>query len=628
MEKNSFLTILILSLLITLLWMQIFPPEEKKEPSKKEKVAPEPKPELEAVFFNDSTLSDSAKKLRFLQERFGPFASLAQGENRKIKVTTDKLHLVINTKGASLQPVYLPGFKTADKAPLPVFPAGPENQLYLEFGIKGHGILTKDLYFTPSSNADLRLTGKQTQQIILRGAIDSNKYIEHIYTFRGNAYHVGYQVKFVGLNDIFAESKFYLKKDLFLPQTEKSLDKMLPELALCYKNKVEDAVEHINVSEEDTALDVAVPINWVAFRSQFFNSFILCDKIKQAHLANNPTTVPGAIRHMSARLTLDFSRAKVDSTNFTLYYGPNDVYILRQYGQNLDKIISLGWGPIRYVTEVILLVFKNLEKVISSYGAIIFLLAVLLKLILLPLSYKSSVATAKLQVVNRFPEIKEIEERYKSDPTEAQKRKMAFYQLAGVNVFGGCLPLLLQMPIFFAMFTFFPRSIELRQQAFLWADDLSTYDSILDFGKIPILYQIYGDHISLFALLMTGSTLLFTFIQQRVQGSSQPAQFKFIAYAMPIAFLSVLNNYSAGLSYYYFVFTMLSIAQTYVFKAIIDEKKLENKIRQTIKEKKQKSKGATKSKFQRWIEAQQKRQQEIMEQRKRQQRSNSSPRKN
>lgn len=605
---------------MTLLWMQIFPPDEKKEPPKKEKVAVEPKPEPGAAFLNDSTLNDSAKKLRLLQEKFGPFAPLAQGENRKIKISTDKLNLVINTKGASLQPIYLPGFKTADKAPLSIFPAGPENQLYLEFGIKGHGILTKDLYFTPSSNADLRLKGNETRQITLRGAIDSEKYIEHIYTFKGDAYDVGYQVKFVGLSDIFAESKFYLKKDLFLPQTEKSLDKMLPEIGVCYKNKVEDVVEHLNVSEEDTVVDVAVPVSWVAFRSQFFNSFILCNKIKQAHLANNPTTVPGAVRHMSARLTLDLSRNKVDSTNFTLYYGPNDVYILRQYGENLDKIINLGWGPIRYVTEVILLVFKNLEKVIgNSYGIIIFLLAVLLKIILFPLSYKSSIATAKLQVVNRFPEIKEIEERYKSDPTEVQKRKIGFYNLAGVNVFGGCLPLLLQMPIFFAMFTFFPRSIELRQQAFLWAEDLSTYDSILDFGKIPILYQIYGDHISLFALLMTGSTLLFTFIQQKVQGSSQPAQFKFIAYAMPIVFLSVLNNYSAGLSYYYFVFTMLSIAQTYILKAFIDEKKLENQIRQTIKDKKQKNKGNTKSKFQQWIESQQKRQQEIMEQRKKQQ---------
>lgn len=600
--------------------MQIFPPDEKKEPPKKEKVAVEPKSEPGAAFLNDSTLNDSAKKLRLLQEKFGPFAPLAQGENRKIKISTDKLNLVINTKGASLQPIYLPGFKTADKAPLSIFPAGPENQLYLEFGIKGHGILTKDLYFTPSSNADLRLKGNETRQITLRGAIDSEKYIEHIYTFKGDAYDVGYQVKFVGLSDIFAESKFYLKKDLFLPQTEKSLDKMLPEIGVCYKNKVEDVVEHLNVSEEDTVVDVAVPVSWVAFRSQFFNSFILCNKIKQAHLANNPTTVPGAVRHMSARLTLDLSRNKVDSTNFTLYYGPNDVYILRQYGENLDKIINLGWGPIRYVTEVILLVFKNLEKVIgNSYGIIIFLLAVLLKIILFPLSYKSSIATAKLQVVNRFPEIKEIEERYKSDPTEVQKRKIGFYNLAGVNVFGGCLPLLLQMPIFFAMFTFFPRSIELRQQAFLWAEDLSTYDSILDFGKIPILYQIYGDHISLFALLMTGSTLLFTFIQQKVQGSSQPAQFKFIAYAMPIVFLSVLNNYSAGLSYYYFVFTMLSIAQTYILKAFIDEKKLENQIRQTIKDKKQKNKGNTKSKFQQWIESQQKRQQEIMEQRKKQQ---------
>ncbi|MCS6905105.1 MAG: membrane protein insertase YidC [Bacteroidia bacterium] len=622
MDRKSFFSILILSLLMTLLWMQIFPPEEKKESPTQEKNSKTTSPPPLSILPTDSALSDSAKEARFLQAKYGVFAPLAKGQHEKIKITTDKLNLVLNTKGALLQPVYLSQFKAADNTPLTIFPPAPENQLYIEFGIKGHGILTKDLYFTPScSERDIRLSGNQTKQISLRGEIAPNKYIEHIYTFRGDAYDVGYQIKFVGLNDIFAESRFYLKKDIFLPQTEKSLDKMLPELALCYKNKVEDSVEYLNVSEEDTVINISVPISWVAFRSQFFNSFILCNKIKQAHLANNPTNIPGAIRHMSARLTIDLSRNPIDSTHITLYYGPNDVYILRQYGQNLDKIISLGWGPIRYVTEMILFVFKNLEKVIgNSYGIIIFLLAIFLKILLFPLSYKSTIASAKLQIVNRFPEIKEIEERYKNDPTELQKRKMAFYQLAGVNIFGGCLPLLLQMPIFFAMFTFFPRSIELRQQSFLWADDLSTYDSILDFGKIPIIYQIYGDHVSLFALLMTGSTLLFTFIQQKVQGTSQPPQFKFIAYAMPLAFLSVLNNYSAGLSYYYFVFTMLSIGQTYILKAFIDEKKLEAKIRQTIKEKKQKNKNTTKSKFQQWLEMQQKKQQELLEQRKKQHR--------
>ncbi|MCS7085110.1 MAG: membrane protein insertase YidC, partial [Bacteroidia bacterium] len=255
----------------------------------------------------------------------------------------------------------------------------------------------------------------------------------------------------------------------------------------------------------------------------------------------------------------------------------------------------------------------------DSYGIIIALLAVIIKIVLSPLTYRSYLMGAKMQVINKMPEMQAIDEKYKDNPTRLQQEKMAFYREIGFNPLAGCIPALLQMPILFAMLSFFPHSIDLRQKSFLWADDLSTYDSIWTFGYVPIINSIYGDHVSLFALLMTISTLIFTYIQQLSQPTAPntPAALKYMPYIFPFIFLSVLNNYSAGLSYYYFVLNLLTIVQTIVIKWTLDE----NKIRAAIQANKAKlaNRKTKPSRFQKWLAESQKRLEEQQRRQARQQ---------
>jgi YidC/Oxa1 family membrane protein insertase len=248
-------------------------------------------------------------------------------------------------------------------------------------------------------------------------------------------------------------------------------------------------------------------------------------------------------------------------------------------------------------------VFKFLETFIPSYGLIIFILAVIIRLITLYPTHWAYLSGAKMQVVNKMPEMKELDQQYADDPTTLQQKKMAFYNEVGVNPLGGCIPLLLQLPVLFAMFVFFPHSIELRQQPFLWADDLSTYDSILDFGfNIPF----YGDHVSLFCLLMTATTMVMTYIQQQQQGSAaQQPGMKYLVYIMPIMFLSILNNYSAGLSYYQLVSNILSLVQTQLTKRFIKEEDIQKKIRENFEKRKKEGVTGKKTWMQRQLEAQQ-----------------------
>jgi YidC/Oxa1 family membrane protein insertase len=272
------------------------------------------------------------------------------------------------------------------------------------------------------------------------------------------------------------------------------------------------------------------------------------------------------------------------------YFGPNHYQILKSQGHNLEKQIPLGWGIFGWVNRFIVIpIFNFLNGFNWSYGIIILILTIAIKLLLLPLTFKAYLSQAKMKVLK--PEVDEIQGKFKEEPMKLQQEMMALYRKAGVSPLGGCLPMLLQMPILIAMFRFFPQSIELRQQSFLWATDLSTYDSILD---LSFTIPFYGDHVSLFTLLMTVSTLLIT----KVNSSSQMTnpQMKWMMYLMPIVFLGVFNSYSAGLSYYYFLANMISIGQQYLFRSFVNEDEIHRKIQEN------KKKPTKKSKFQQRLE--------------------------
>ncbi|MCA1744212.1 MAG: membrane protein insertase YidC, partial [Bacteroidales bacterium] len=304
-----------------------------------------------------------------------------------------------------------------------------------------------------------------------------------------------------------------------------------------------------------------------------------------------------------AVVPVDFSTNQ--EIGFQFYFGPNRFYTLNSYDKDLElnKLIDLGWGILGWINRyAVIPVFNFLEGFIGSYGIIILILTLLIKLVLFPLTYKSYISSAKMKVLK--PQIDEINERIPKDKAmERQQATMALYKKAGVNPMGGCLPMLLQMPILIALFRFFPASIELRQESFLWATDLSTYDSILD---LPFNIPFYGAHVSLFTLLMAATNIVYTKMNaEMTQSANQMPGMKTMMYMMPVMFLFFFNSYSAGLSYYYFVSTLITIGQTLLIRQFVDDKLLLKKIQA------QQKKPVVKSKFAQRLEDMTKQQKQL-----------------
>ena len=303
----------------------------------------------------------------------------------------------------------------------------------------------------------------------------------------------------------------------------------------------------------------------------------------------NDSTV---VKTMTANMTIPVNDVMGTGYAMEYYFGPNNYKILKTVTPGFDANVDLGWSVLKIINKwLIINIFQWLEQYISNYGIIIMIMVILIKLMLSPLTYKSHMSMAKMRVLK--PELDEIKERVGDDMQKVQVEQMELYKKAGINPLSGCIPMVLQMPVLFAMFYFFPNSIELRQEAFLWADDLSTYDSVIDFSfTIPF----YGDHVSLFTLLMTASTILYTWSNSRVSSVTGPM--KTMQYVMPVMFLFFLNNYSAGLTFYYFVSNIVSFGQIALFRKFVDE----DKIKKIMEENKKKNANKKKSKFQSRLE--------------------------
>jgi YidC/Oxa1 family membrane protein insertase len=363
-----------------------------------------------------------------------------------------------------------------------------------------------------------------------------------------------------------------------------------------YFKYLEDNVDKISESDEEKkSLDPNV--KWIGFKQQFFTSVIIADStFKKADIET--ATMHGSkkyVKNYSAAIIIPYHHHNNESIGMRLYFGPNHFKTLKQYDIELEKQINLGWKIFGWLNRLLTIpIFNFLNGFNLNFGIIILILTVILKLLLLPIAYKTVLSSAKMRVLK--PEIDELNEKHKNDdPMKKQQATMALYKQAGVNPMAGCIPVLLQMPILIALFSFFPASIELRQQGFLWANDLSTYDSVYNFGfSVPW----YGDHVSLFALLMTASTLLYTWSNSQLMGTSnQMPGMQWMMYLMPILFLGFLNNYSAGLSWYYFLANMITFGQTWLMqKFAIDSAALHATIQEN------KKKPVKTSKFQQRLE--------------------------
>jgi len=347
-------------------------------------------------------------------------------------------------------------------------------------------------------------------------------------------------------------------------------------------------------------------LKWVSLKQQFFNATLIADdyfdKSRSVAEVTTDETSLDYVKTLKTSLTIPVSGSKIENFGMSLYLGPNKYSILKDHGNELQDIINLGWGIFGWVNQfAVIPVFNFLDSFNLSYGIIILILTILLKVVLSPITYKTYLSGAKMRVLK--PEIDEINQKHKDDAMKKQQAMMTLYRQTGVNPLSGCVPLLIQMPILFAMFRFFPASIELRQESFLWADDLSTYDSIYNFPdgfSIPF----YGDHISLFTLLMAASIMVYTKFNSQMTMSAaadnpMAAQMKIMTYLMPVMMLFFFNNYSSGLSYYYFLANIISIGQTFLIRKVFINEKA---IRAKIEENKKRPKAKKKSGFQKRME--------------------------
>ena len=487
------------------------------------------------------------------------------------KLSNDKVEIEFTTRGAQPYSVKINDYKTYDSTDL--YLIKPEMS---QMGISifaGENINTKDFVFQVAEHND--------STIVMQLPFAEGGYIQQRYVLPKDGYMLQNELSFVNMDGIIPRnvSMFDIDWSVIIPRLEKGYKNEKQYSKLDYYFTGDKKPEEIGRSR-DAAKRIDTKVKWFAFQQQFFSAIMTADtEFASADLdvkyfaENDPSR---NLMACSAKLRSDF-RAGSDNVTvpYTFYFGPNDYSGLKAYDQKYEKIIPLGGWMVGWFSRLVIIpCFDFLGKFISNYGLVILLMTLLIKLIISPLTIKSYKSSAKMQVIK--PEVDKLNQKYpnEKDAMKKQQAMMDLYQKAGISPMGGCLPMLLQMPILFAMFRFFPASIELRQQKFLWADDLSAYDSIWDFGvNIPLL----GDHLSLFALLMA-VTMFICSKMTSAQMSDDPnmAGMKFMSvWLMPIMMFFICNNLSSALSYYYLLSNIITMVMTwYIRKFVVTEEKV------------------------------------------------------
>ncbi len=520
--------------------------------------------------------------------------SITQGQNKEYTLENEKLRIRVATKGGMIDYAELKKFKTSEQKPLVLIDSASHYGYQLPIG--GQTVSTEGLYFTAIAQT--------ANSITMEVKLPNGGAIDQVYTLRNDSdYQVGYKLVLNGMKDVIPNniSYFFLnwRGAILSNEHDSTISKI--NTTIHYRNVGENP-SYLSETKDDKET-FKKPTDWVSFKQQFFcQALISTEKpFEDAELSTELTSGNTYNKKLSAELTLPYGHNASETYNMKYYFGPLDYHLMRKMDLDLERQIPLGWSffLISWVNRFLVIpAFDFLSGFISNYGIIILLIALIIKIITLPFTYKSYLSSAKMRVLK--PELDELKDKFGKEPTKLQAEQMKLYRKAGVSPFGGCLPLLLQFPILISMYRFFPSSIELRQQGFLWAHDLSTYDSIY---TLPFTIPAYGNHVSLFCILMTISTIIYTYINNQL--TPQQSEFKWLSYIMPIFLLGVFNRYAAGLSLYYFYFNILTFVQQYIFKQLIDEKKL---IAQ-IEENKKKPTATKKSRLQQRLEDLQKQQQ-------------------
>lgn len=545
------------------------PPEPKANPQNKTTLAPS----RSTVGSAESQGADQPNNQETVQTdtalAFGPWAAATQGTETTHTLSNGDLTLTFSSKGGVLRQASLQNFKTYQGQALEIFDSTGSQMHYAL--VTDRAIIRSDqCYFevlpTSSSLAlDYALNLGEGRRILHRYRLDTS------------GYRVSMGVRFEGLEGLIRNDYTTLEWSGTGPNQERDVAEERKVLEMVYRFRGEDP-ESMSLSSENQE-DLRNNLQWISFRQKFFCAVLGADQFFDgAKISGQGSEAPDQTGRFRAEVTLDLRAPSTETFGMWMYLGPNHFQTLKSLDAGLEKQVPLGWGIFGWVNRLLVIpVFNWLDTFGWNYGWIILALTLIIKVLLFPLTYKSLVSGAKMKVLK--PEIDELKSKFEKDPTRMQSEQMKLFQKAGVNPLGGCLPMLLQLPILIALFNFFPASIELRQQGFLWADDLSTYDSILD---LPFHIPFYGAHVSLFTLLMTASTLLYTRLSNQMSGVT--GQMKVMGYVMPLMFIPVLNSYSAALSYYYFLANMVSFGQQWLVRRfVINEEALLKQIEENKK---------------------------------------------
>jgi YidC/Oxa1 family membrane protein insertase len=564
MDRNSAigLTLIAAILLVYFTWFAatdpVEPPVQKASDTTTANVPVPADATGTAVAIEDSVLTAA----------YGDLSSSFKGQESKTEIETSDLKITFSSKGGIIDHLELKnyktysGYKTYSEKPLTLIDPS-SNTFKLMTRYKGEEVDLYGLYY----EKDLRKNGDTTLVTFTIRLADGAE-LKQTYSIPEQGFEIGYRVTTRGFSNQLAEQlEFQLTS--FLRPLEKDLADSRHQTTIVYNEN--GSVDELTSRSTDTEKEVFGPgLKWVSLKQKFFLvSFISEKGFTRGEIETAVNEADSSVvKRANVKLAFSSSDLANGSANFKFYIGPNEYKKIGGVAEKFDQNVYLGWPPVYWINRFIIFpVFYFLTTFISNFGIIIVILVIAIRLILLPLSYKSYLSMAKMKVLK--PELDEIKATHGEDMTKVQQEQLKLYQSVGVNPISGCIPLLLQMPILFAMFYLFPNSIELRQVSFLWAEDLSTYDSIIN---LPFTIPFYGAHVSLFTLLMTASTLVITW--QNNQVTSVQGPMKSMQYMMPLIFLFVLNSFPSGLSFYYLMSNLATFGQQIIIRRFVDEDKI------------------------------------------------------
>jgi YidC/Oxa1 family membrane protein insertase len=580
-----------------------------KEKARQDSIAEANKPRVttaDTTAYATNGTPDSAR----LAGEYGAFASAATGTAQKAVMENKVLKITFSSQGGQPETVELKAFKNFAGTPL-LLANSSFNRISLQVPANNNNLLnTADLFF---SGGTVQQLADGSQAVTYRlNTTNPAQYLEYVYTLKQDGYAVDFDIHAVGLENVIPAGQKTLTLQWDNENDKQEQDMTNERLNNQVHYQTADGKHDFFTLQRTSQKNLDSKIEWLSVKQQFFNTTFIAKKDNNFVSAEINTKVPESgniVGQTFTALQIPYSRAHDFTFPIEIYYGPNHYKTLKSYDIGLENIIPLGSGIfafVKYVNKwVIIPVFNFLSGFIHNYGIIIILLTLFIRLLIAPFTYQSYVSSAKMKVLK--PEIDELRAKHGDDQQAFGMEQMKLFKSAGVNPLGGCLPAVMQLPILVAMYSFFPSSIELRQESFLWAKDLSTYDSILN---LPFNIPFYGNHISLFTLLMTATSLMLAFNNRGMADQSNPVM-KYMPYIFPIMLLGIFNKLASALTFYYFLSNVISILLQWVIqKFIINHDKIHAQIQEN------KKKPASKSKWAERLEDMQKRQQDTQQGRK------------